>query len=292
MIIRSITSYSSDHIWTNVLGLSRTLLALGTTVTLIFNSNSDLFLKGASCDYLNISIFCLLDQHLTFAKVLSCLILVICIYGWRPRFMCIPHWWISYSFMNSASTIDGGDHITAILTLLLIPVCLSDSRLSHWDSIEVKYKSTIALISTIIAKHTLVVIKIQVAIVYLHAAIAKTGVSQWMDGTALYYWFTHPVFGANEYVKPLVTIIIYDDFLSAYLTWGIMIFEILLVSGIFMSRKYKVIFFVIGLLFHFGIFIIHGLFTFFLTMSAALSLLLISDFNFKINQGRIKLLSA
>ena len=34
----------------------------------------------------------------------------------------IPHWWISWSFITSVTVQDGGDQITAVLSLLLVPV--------------------------------------------------------------------------------------------------------------------------------------------------------------------------
>ncbi|MBX2898009.1 MAG: hypothetical protein KF775_00065 [Cyclobacteriaceae bacterium] len=196
--------------------------------------------------------------------------------------MTIPHWWITYSFSNSFTAIDGGDHINTILTTLLLPICLTDSRKWHWHITEKDasfHKSSTLLIRSIIAQVSFLVIKVQISFIYLHSAVAKVGVEEWMNGTALYYWFTHPVFGANEYIRPLLFIFIYNDFLSTYLTWMVMIFEFCLFAGIFMTDKLKAYFFTFGVLFHFMIFLVHGLFTFFLIMTGALTLYFRSNSN-------------
>jgi len=43
------------------------------------------------------------------------------------------HWYVAYSFINSATVIDGGDHIASILAFLLLPVTLTDTRKWHWS---------------------------------------------------------------------------------------------------------------------------------------------------------------
>lgn len=272
-IVESILAKNS---WGNLLGLSRSLMALGTSLTLLFNSSHELLINGEpSRDPFGISIFFILKQHIAIATLLSLVILIFTIIGWRPRITSIFHWWITYSFSNSFSSIDGGDHINTILTALLLPVCLTDSRKWHWDSIERMplYRMSLSLsVRSIIAQVSFLVIKIQISFIYLHSAVAKVAVEEWMNGTALYYWFTHPVFGANEYISTLLSFLIYNDFLLTYLTWLVILFEFCLFAGIFMDTKLKKYFLGLGLLFHFLIFLIHGLFTFFLIMAGVLIL--------------------
>ncbi len=277
-----INDISSRIVWKNSIGLARAILALATLLTLVFNSALDLFLDGiADCDSFQISIFCVLKDYPALAKGLSIFILLLVVSGWQPKATCIPHWWITYSFANSVATIDGGDHISTILTALLIPVCLTDFRKWHWHIIQQASPSLLFSTRSIIAQTALFVIKIQISFIYLHSAVAKVSVKEWMDGTSLYYWFTHPVFGANNLVKPILSIIIYNDYLSTYLTWSVILFEFILFAGIFMSNRTSKVFLVLGVLFHFSIFIIHGLFTFFLVMTAALILYFRPMSNFK-----------
>lgn len=56
------------------------------------------------------------------------------------------------------------------------------------------------------------------------------------------------------------------------MTWGTIIFEFLLFAGIVMDKQYKKRFLILGLLFHFSIFLIHDLASFFCTMCGCLIL--------------------
>ncbi len=266
--------FAAKNAWSNVLGLSRSLLALGTFLTLLFNPISELFSGSIpSADFLGISIFHLLSPQLATAKLLCLCILALVIIGWRPRYTAVFHWWISYSFANSANILDGGDHICVILTALLLPICLTDNRKWHWQVHEKSFPDSISFASrSITAQVAIFVIKIQISFIYLHSAVAKTMVTEWMDGTALYYWFTHPVFGANEFIETIISPLIYNEFFSTYITWLVIIFEFSLFAGILMDSKLKPYFMILGIFFHFLIFVIHGLFTFFLTMTGALIL--------------------
>jgi len=277
---------SLKFVWTNSVGLARSIIALSTLVTLIFNPFDQLFKEGIpSCDTLQISLFCLLRYSPILLKSLCIFILSLVILGWRPRITGVLHWWIAYSFANSGGSVDGGDHIGLILTTLLIPICLTDPRKWHWqffDDIEEEKFSYSFSSSSIIAQVTLFVIKLQVSFIYLHAAVAKVSVKEWMDGTALYYWFSHPVFGANDFLKPILMAFVKNEYISTYLTYVILILEFSLFAGIFMNTKLRKTFLILGILFHFGIFMIHGLFTFFLVMVGALILYFNPESSFRL----------
>ncbi len=273
--------FSSRNVWGNYLGLSRSSIAFGTFLTLVFNPLAELITgSGPSTDPLGISIFTILSQHLTLAKVISLSILALVVIGWRPRYTSVFHWWITYSFASSANIIDGGDHISVILTSLLLPLCLTDSRKWHWQSLENINTTTIKFAATsITAQIAIFIIKIQISFIYLHSAVAKTRVTEWMDGTALYYWFKHPVFGGNDFILPILSPLINNEFISTYLTWFVIIFEFFLFAGIFMDNKLKPFFMALAISFHFLIFLIHGLSSFFFTMSGALILYFAPTYN-------------
>lgn len=59
-------------------------------------------------------------MYLNIIKWLAIVLLIIIASGWRPRFTGIIHWWICYSLQNSALTLDGGEQVSAVITLLLI----------------------------------------------------------------------------------------------------------------------------------------------------------------------------
>jgi antimicrobial peptide system protein, SdpB family len=266
--------------WSNVYGLARTILALGTMLTLLLNGTDMLFVATnhvtSRCDALNISLYCILPD-LEVSRWISIFVLFLVVIGWKPMVTGLLHWYVAYSFISSATVIDGGDHIASIITLLLVPVTLTDTRAWHWSTVspghtildQVWYPA-----KSLLALSCLVVIKIQVAVIYLNSAVGKTFVDEWKDGTAIYYWFKHPLFGYPSWLRPILEPLILDGSLVFLLSWGTIIFELILFAGLFMDKRLKKWLLVSGVLFHFLTVLIHGLGSFFFTMTAALILYL------------------
>jgi antimicrobial peptide system SdpB family protein len=264
-------------------GLSRCVLAIGTLLTLVFNDSTILFKSNLkvlfSGKIVLTNIFnpflAFSEQYTTYIKIAACLILVLVIIGWRPRFTCIPHWLISTWFLNSALDFDGGDQITSNLTLLLIPICLIDNRRSHWQhrfyGVDEAYKNVFQNIS-------LLVIRLQMALIYLHAAVGKFVVEDWINGSAIYYWSFHPIFGMGEIERKLATPLFQQPVLLFGLTWSVMILELVLFAGLLMDRKWYKGLFYAGVLFHIFIVLIHGLFSFFIAMTGGLVLFYLADY--------------
>jgi antimicrobial peptide system SdpB family protein len=274
----------SNSPWTNVYGLARTLLALGTALTLIFNETGILFRPGSGmpnypvCQGVGIlGIFCNFNPYLEAARWVSVVILLIVASGWRPRYTALFHWWISFSLQTSAITVDGGDQVTAVLTFLLLPIALTDKRKWHWQSISAEENqenidSFKNIIRRLIALTASVAIRIQVAIIYFHAATAKLAVEEWIDGTILYYWFTDSMTGLPEWLKfinPLFT-----SPLVALITWSSLLVEILLFMALVMPKKKWRYLLILGIAFHLSIAITMGLISFGIAMIAALILYL------------------
>ncbi|WP_291152584.1 sporulation-delaying protein SdpB family protein [Flavobacterium sp. UBA7680] len=266
--------------WTNVYGMSRTFLALSLLITLTFTNheylfprNNNIFLRQPMFDFEKISIFFLLSENIHLACLISIIILLITITGYLPQITGILHWYIAYSYMTSSIIIEGGDQIASILTLLLIPITLTDNRINHWNkpktSNRPKTKMFIWSIYFIIA--------LQVSIIYFHAAVAKLYSKEWLNGTATFYWFTHNTFGVSDSLKNLIKPLLAKSLIVISITWGTMLFEIILFSWLFMKRNlwnWKLIF-LFGALFHISIAFIHGLISFMFTMIGALILYLV-----------------
>jgi antimicrobial peptide system SdpB family protein len=270
---------SSVH--TNVYGFARTLLALSTLLTLLFNNTSILFAEGVGvnpplCMGLSkLSIYCFLNTNLELARFFSIIILIIIASGWRPMITGIFHWWITFSLNSTALILEGGDQVAAVFTLLLLPICLTDTRKWHWNSVPVaKADSIINDLSQFLGHSAYHVIRLQAAFIYFQAAIEKFKVDEWINGTALYYWFLNPYMGANDTMRFFVTPLFDNAILTPLATWGVLLFELLLFLGLVMQKKYRSILLVLGILFHLSIAIIHGLFPFFCSMSAVLILYL------------------
>lgn len=261
----------------NVYGIARTLLAIGTLSTLLFNKKSTLFLYGLENDLqveptsiTKISLFFLIDNY-NIALSISIFILLLVITGIYPRLTGVFHWWVSYSLSVSSYLVDGGDQIAALLTFFLIPITLLDRRKNHWSRpITLNYTPSLFLFFTTI------LLKLQVAIIYFHAGIAKLFVPEWLNGSAVYYWFNSQNFGAPQWFLYLADPFLRSPFIITMITWGTMFFEIILFASIFIQNfRIKKYLFWSGITFHFLILLVHGLFSFFFSMSGALILLLI-----------------
>ena len=273
---RIIIEFKSQNPYTNVVGLARTLLALSLLTTLVFNDTSLIFsapgqpLLNEEMGVWKFSIYHFFGSKYFFvAKTISIIILLGVIAGIYPRLTGILHWWVSISFFLSSPYVDGGDQIGSILTFLLIPLTLLDNRKNHWG--KSVYQNNI---SKIIGNINHKVIRLQVCIVYLHAAFAKLELTEWVNGTVIYYWFTHNTFGLNPYLEPVIIPLIANNYVVFFITWSVLILEIALFACIFSDRKWRIPMLYLGLIFHFLIFLVHGLGSFALAMAAALILYL------------------
>ena len=269
----------ADPPWGSGLGLARTVLALGTLGTLLATSPQALLapLTGGVTPPLcpaaaRASAWCLLPADPQFARWLSVGILLVVASGWRPRLTAIPHWWISWSLVTSVSMRDGGDTITADLTLLLIPVLLADARNWHWQRPDPGRSGPM---SRVIAVAALKLAQIQVAILYLVAGISKLGVPQWLDGTALFYIFRNITFGAPPWLEPVTSAVTSWPVGVAALTWGALALEIALGLALLLPKQVRPYLLASGLLFHDMIAVSMGLISFDCAMAGALLLYLL-----------------
>lgn len=266
---------SATNPWTNVYGLARTLMASSLLLTLLFNGPQTLFHpaiglgEGAICTPGTASAlgyYCMFDS-LEVARWVAIVLLAVIASGWRPRLTGIVHWWLTASVMWNAVLADGGEQVGTVLLLLLIPVTLTDPRKWHWQSLPQADEPGDALLAQrLVAMCSLVLVRIQMAVLYFHASAGKFKVDEWADGTVLYYWFTHPTYGLTEFRKELLWPIITNSTVLALVTWSVLILEALLAAGLLVDRKYWRYFLVAGLLFHLGICLIHGIPSFVMVM--------------------------
>ena len=274
-------SLANNFNWTNTLGLGRTILAIGSIITLLLNDPGmlvtplgELVVRDVNLLVAKLSIFYLLGNHLLFAKWISLFILALTASGWRPRFTAVFHWWVAYSIATSCMVVDGGDQIAGVLTLILIPLCLADSRKWHWTFVAGTDVSNLQKHFNIVAAVSYFLIRLQIAYIYFHAGIGKMGVEEWMSGTAIYYWSQSPLFAMPAWLSPLLTPVFENPIAITIATWSIMAFEITLFLGLVMNEKWRPTLFKAGLVFHFAIILLYGLVSFFFTMAGCLVLFL------------------
>jgi antimicrobial peptide system SdpB family protein len=271
-------------IFNDRLAFVRALLAFGALLTILFNNltemtDFDLLIPDENTFRTVIflkqfSIFELFN--VLFAKIISVLILIFVFTGYLPQISSFLQAWVHLSICNSFLTVDGGDQIASNLSILLIPICLFDNRFNQWYSqkeILTRYRKAVNVFFNVY--YFLIIL--QVAVIYLHSAVGKLYNDEWKDGTCIYFWFTHNVFGAPIWMQKIYNIITLSSFAPIF-TWSVIIFELALFACILVTdKKIMKIFLITGLLFHFGIAITQGLITFFFSMAGALILYLDSE---------------
>ncbi len=283
--------------WTNVYGLARTVLALGTAGTLMFSHSSSLFRPGAripdvpQCESLRqASLFCLVPSNaLEVARWLAVAILLVVASGWRPRLTGLLHWWVTASLSVSALVLDGGDHVAAVLSFLLVPLALTDPRRWHWSAPPPPQAEPRDEAQRLVAHSAHLATRLQMAGIYLHAAVGKLKVEEWVDGTALYYWMTNNFLGVPSWLQQLMMPLLSRP-VVALLTWGVLVFEFLLFMALTFGRPARRMMLPLGIAFHMSIMFAYGLTSFFASMSAGLLLLLRpldEPFNFGLMWSRL-----
>jgi antimicrobial peptide system SdpB family protein len=272
--------------WTNVYGTGRSLIALSSALTLAFNQSTTLWrpiagvaMKPPFCGgraLQKASLYCVMPTHLDAARWIGVIVLLVVASGWRPRFTALFHWWVAVSFQLTASTLEGGDQAAAVLTLLLIPVAITDPRKWHWEPSpsNTSERTFARSVTALIALAALLVVRLQVCGIYFHAAFGKLQGTEWADGTAMYYWLSNPTFGATRFLSSVLRPILSNSALLASVTWGTIIVELFLFMGLAATRSVKRVLLVLGISLHLGVLIFMGLVSFSLTMFGALVLYL------------------
>jgi antimicrobial peptide system SdpB family protein len=266
-------------VWSSGVGLARTVLALGTAATIAANDPSVLMSPLANgvtppvCSGLaGGGVWCLAPGGPPTGRWLSVAILLVTASGWRPRLTAVPHWWVSWSLMVNATVVDGGDQITTVLTGLLVAVSLTDPRRWHWQVVEPAARPGTR---HVIARTALLLIQVQVAVLYLQASVAKLGVPEWADGTAMFYWSRDPVFGSAPWLRPVTDLLTYSPLGVTVMSWGAVALEFALALALLLRPAVRRALLAAGLALHALIAVDMGLVSFFVAMSGALLLYLL-----------------
>ncbi|MEU5755077.1 sporulation-delaying protein SdpB family protein [Streptomyces sp. NPDC047829] len=270
--------------WTNVYGLARTLVALGTAGTLAASSAEALFRPVATvgdyplCDSTtSASLFCLAPDnysHLTWLKWGCVAALPVVASGWRPRFTALPHAYINYSVFAGIAIVDGGDQIALILSMLLMLPALGDRRRWHWQpDNERTIDTTASRALALVGVSALVVLRLQMVVVYLQAAVAKLPHQEWQNGTAMWYWGNNLEFGPAPWLDTLIAPVISTPLGVALMTWIPLAIEGSLVLCLLLPQRLRWWAMGAGITFHLAIALTRGLWSFALAMSAGIVVL-------------------
>ena len=258
-------------------GLGRSLIALGTLIALVCTPVEHLFYaselrpEGRVCSGVasTIGAFCLIPpDHLDLARWGVVLVLILVVTGFAPRFTALPHWWVSFSFYSSSNVMEGGDQVAAVLTLLLLPVCLTDPRRWHWQKPLDRVTTRVRIVNTL----SLTLVWIQVCFIYFHASIGKLAVPSWRDGTSFWYWAMYSPFGVPDHLRWLVEWLLTSGPVLVAVTWGTLLVEFLIACCVFTGHRPRYTALGAGMILHALIALVVGLPGFSLIMFGALVL--------------------
>jgi antimicrobial peptide system SdpB family protein len=260
--------------------VARTVLALGTFLTLAFNPAAILFHSGSlmnpytvNCpDVGAVGLFCIVSgDSLDAARLWLAIACLPAILGIVPAVSSWLHAYAAFSLSNNAIGIEGGDQLTVNLAILLAVASMSDSR---WFG-YVEDRSPGTLVRFIVPNVLLCVCVIQIAYVYVEAALVKLGHPIWAEGSALWYWVQNSGFGVSRDSERLLLDLLAVPLVSAAASWGTIILEMVIASLLIFGRRNQGLrrsALVIGICFHAAIALLMGLVTFFVAMTGALIL--------------------
>jgi antimicrobial peptide system SdpB family protein len=242
------------------LGVGRSLLALAELFTLALTPDHDLFPElGERCGGLRAaSLWCLGHGSgcQDVMRYLAIIVLATVVIGYRPRWTCVPHWYIAFSLGASLVTPNGGEQIAKVVALLLIPILLGDDRAWHWakppTSMAPRWCGAAA------ASHLMV--RALVVSVYLQALVTKLVETPWRDGHAMHYVLQDPYFGATPWVAALL------ENAVPVMTWGAMVAEAALALSPFAGDRIRGWAIAVGAALHIAIAVVLGLVSFGMTM--------------------------
>ncbi|MCP2097860.1 antimicrobial peptide system protein, SdpB family [Actinosynnema pretiosum] len=256
------------------LALGRTLIAAVPLLTLLANPDSTLFSASAEaprCAGVRaMSLWCLTgptDTGLLLGRILSIVILVVVISGYRPRWTCVPHWYVTFSLTVSGSITDGGDRIAQIAAMLLIPVCLGDGR--RWQWLPPTAPLTPKWCGSAFAG--LITLKAQIFIIYATAVITKLNDPLWRQGSAMYLVVHDPDYGFPAQVRAFLGQALRSFPAVAAATWSVIGIQAVLALAILAGKRLRKVVLVLGIGLHLSIATLMNLPTFGMAMIGLLT---------------------
>ncbi|WP_406476695.1 sporulation-delaying protein SdpB family protein [Streptomyces sp. NBC_01615] len=252
-------------------GVGRSLICFAElTVVLITPSKALLtpvltISDGARCGGVRAaSAYCLVGgtSHAEYARWILVAALLVAAVGYRPRWTAIPQLWAIYSIAVSITVPDGGESVGMIMSLLMLPILLTDNRTWQWDPPAKPLRPS----AHAIAYAAFWAVRLQLAYIYLDTAISKFGVADWANGTAEYYFLRDNMFGvAGPWDGPLLALSKYPLIVVA-MTWGALVVELLIAVCILGSDRWRRVGLVLDILLHGSIILLMGLWSFALVM--------------------------
>lgn len=260
------------------LAVARSLLALASLSVVLTTPDRGLFAASAAqptgmrCAGVRAAgLWCLAAQahSLYTARLVTVVVLVAVAIGLSPRWTCVPHWYVTFSLGTATTVANGGESAGRIATALLIPLCLGDGRRWQWSA---PGPLTPTWRGAGYAAH--LVLRLQVAVIYLCAAGGKLAVPAWRDGSYLAQVFTDPYYGLPQPVRAVLGPVLLAAPVVAVLTWGTIVGELAIAASMAAAPGTRRRALAVAILLHGGITVMVGLVSFGLVMIALVTLTL------------------
>jgi antimicrobial peptide system SdpB family protein len=196
------------------------------------------------------------------------IVLLLVVAGVAPTWTALPHAWASFSIASTISLPDGGDQAAAVFSILLIAASVGDDRRWAWSQTVSPVSSTRRQVSLA----GLMCMRVQVAAIYLNAAIAKLFETDWTNGTAEFYILRDPFFGASGPIGDLMRGLSDSAVVTVGMTWGAIVVELCIAVLILCGPTSRSIAFGLSIALHGAIIATIGLWSFGLVMIAAVGI--------------------
>jgi len=265
---RHLSRYEARTRW---FGIGRSIICFAELTVVLLTPSKALLIPvlsvtdGARCDGVRaVSAFCVGDRSSggEYARWLLVAILLVAASGYRPRWTVIPQTWAVFSIASSISVPDGGESISLIMSMLMVPIALADGRKWHWTKADRPISPTWHAVSFA----AFWAIRLQLAYVYLDTAISKFGVSDWANGTAEYYFLRDNMFGVAQPLDGIFLALSKNPLIVVGMTWGALVVELAIAACILSSGQWRKVGLALDVMLHGMIILTMGLWSFGLVM--------------------------
>jgi antimicrobial peptide system SdpB family protein len=240
------------------LAIGRTMIALAELSVILFTRNDVLIVSaispwnGSRCGGLRAaSLGCLVGGTPTAAGVGKALIVAtLCLVasGFRPRWTCLPHWYVTASIAVSIDPHNGGDYVAQIVTMLLVPICLGDPRVWQWrrhaGPLSPGWQGT--------ASAALLTLRVQVIVIYALSAFSKAVDGAWRSGLALRIVADNLSYGPVPPLSRVLHALGNAPGAAPAAAWAVMSLEAIIAVAVGAGPRGRAIALVLGFLFHLG----------------------------------------
>ncbi|MCI1020404.1 hypothetical protein HWD99_17395 [Microbacterium sp. C5A9] len=253
--------------WHLPLAAGRTIIALAQISILLFTPAAALFVPIANGQaespcirpLLAISPYCWFPDDRQLVSTVVIVVLLWVASGFLPQVTGFVHAWLSFSFAQTISLPDGGDYVAQVTTLFLAFVSIGHRRWWYWQRSPA---ASPRALNVPMAVGAMWAVRAQVAWIYLNSGLSKVSVSEWQEGSAIYYVARMEWFGASGPIGDLFLWATSMPAVALAISWGTIIGECAIAVFILLPGRWPAVAFAISAALHLAIIVAIGLFSF------------------------------